>query len=191
MGATAEVGEGALGVGCYVAVFELADELAFIGLAAVAEHCQGVGFRDVGAHNGLLFAGELKHFLFDFWEIGVGDGVLSRVDVVVEAVFDSRADAEFNSGIELLKSFGEKVGRAVPESMFTFGVFPLEEFQGGVVVDGARDVPVGSVDGGRKDFFRQLRAERAGDVERGHAVFIFTLTAVGKRDFYHLLLKRY
>ena len=44
VGATAEVGEGALGVGCYVAVFELADELAFIGLAAVAEHCQGVGF---------------------------------------------------------------------------------------------------------------------------------------------------
>ena len=143
--ATAKVGEVALGVGGDVAVLKLADELALVCLAAVAEHLQGVGLADVLAHDGLLLAGELEHALLYFGKIGVGELVLARVDVIVEAVFDGGADAELHAGVKLLQGFGQQVGRRVPEGVLAFGVVPFEELKGGVLGDGAAKVPFLSV----------------------------------------------
>ena len=72
--------------------------------------------------------------------------MFARIDVVVESVFNGRADAELDSGEKLLKRFGEKVGRRVPESVFAFGVIPFEKFDCGIFGDGAGDVPLLVVD---------------------------------------------
>lgn len=79
-------------------VFEFGDEFTFIFFVAVAKEFEGVGFGDVGADDFLLLASEFKHFVLNFCEVGIGDGVTIGVDVVVKAVFDGGADAEFHAG---------------------------------------------------------------------------------------------
>ncbi len=93
-----------------MAVFEFADELAFIFFTTVAKQFERVGFCYVGTYDGIFLLGEFEHLLFDAWEVSCGDSVLTRIDVIIESVFDGRADAELDTGEKLLESFGEKVG---------------------------------------------------------------------------------
>ncbi len=110
-----------------MSVFKLGDKLALVFFIAVAEHLEGVGLGYVLADNGLVLACEFEHLGFDFGEVIGSEFVFSRVDVVVEAVFNGRADAEADAGVKLLKGLGEQVCRAVPESMLALGVIPFEE----------------------------------------------------------------
>ena len=186
MRTTAEVGEVALGICGDCAVFKFADELAFVGFAAVTEHLQGIGLGDIAAHDRLFGACKLEHFLFYLGEVGCCNLIFARVDVIVETILDGRTDAEFNTGIKLLKGFGQQVRRAVPEGVFAFWVFPFEELDGGVVVDGTRNVPVFAVDRRGQYLAGELRTKRASNVKRRHAALKFALTAIWKSDFNHL-----
>ena len=125
---------------------------------AVAEELEGVGLRDVGAFDFALFLGEFEHLFLDFLEVGRSQLVVTRVDVIVETVFDGRADAEFDTGIKLLKRFGEKVCRAVPESVFAFGVIPFEELEAGVFADRTGEIPFLVVDRCCQHVLSQTRA---------------------------------
>ncbi len=145
MGSAAQVCERALRVGGDVAVLKFGNQLAFVDFAAVAEEFQGVGFADVGAHDLLFFLGQFEHFFLDGGKIGRGDAVAVGVDVVVETVFNGGAYAEFHSGKEFLQGLGQQVGRAVPERMLSFVVFPFEEFDPGVAVDRTGEIPFGIV----------------------------------------------
>ncbi len=168
----AQVGERTLGVGGYVTVLKLADQLALVLLVALAKHFHRIGFCYVGSDNGLFLLGEFSHLGLDLGEVGGGYGVTVGVDVVVESVFNGRAYAELHARVELLESFGEKVGRTVPESVLAFRVIPLEEFYFGVVIDGAAYVPFFAVDGGRKNVLGQARAYAFGNLQRSRAGFV-------------------
>ncbi len=154
--AAAEVGKRALRIGGDVAVLQLGDELALVFLATVAEELEGVGLRDVSAHDGLLLLGQLEHLLLDFGEVGRGELVVTRVDVVIETVFDSGTDAELHAGIQLLESFGKQVGRRVPEGVLAFGVLPLVQTQCRVLGDGTAEVPFFVIDCGGEHVAGQL-----------------------------------
>lgn len=107
MRTAAQVGEVALGVCGDVSVFEFADKLAFVLLAAVAEELEGVCFGDVATYHGVACTSQFEHLGFDAGEVGGGDGIACGVDVIIEPVFDGGADAEFDSGEELLQRFGQ------------------------------------------------------------------------------------
>ena len=62
------------------------------------------------------------------------------IDVVVEAVFDGRADTELDARIERLEGFGQQVGRGVPEGVLALFVLPFVEFDRGVLLDRAHHV---------------------------------------------------
>ena len=137
----AKVGKITLCVGGDFAVFEFTNEFAFQGLSLVAKIAQCVGFRDVGSHHSLFARHNFLHFLFDFLKIGTCDGVITGVDVVVEAVFNSRANTELYALVELLQGFSEQVGRCVPKGVLTLIVVPLKEFDFTIGGDGSVDVP--------------------------------------------------
>ena len=110
MRTTAEVGKRALSVCGNMAIFELTDKFALILLAAIAEHLESVGLRDIGANDLLLIASEFEHFSLDFGEILGCNLIFSRVDIVIEPGFDGGADTELHAGIQFLEGFSQKVG---------------------------------------------------------------------------------
>lgn len=148
MRTAAQVGEVALGVCGDVSVFEFADKLAFVLLAAVAEELEGVCFGDVATYHGVACTSQFEHLGFDAGEVGGGDGIACGVDVIIEPVFDGGADAEFDSGEELLQRFGQQVRAGVPKCVFGFGVVPFVKRERGIALDGACQVPSFVVDGG-------------------------------------------
>ena len=78
--------------------------------------------------NGLFLLGEFSHLGLDLGEVGGGYGVTVGVDVVVESVFNGRGLCRTSRPVELLESFGEKVGRTVPESVLAFRSSHLKSF---------------------------------------------------------------
>ena len=67
------------------------------------------------------------------------------VDVVVGNRFQWRGLCRFHSGERVPAGPGQQVGRAVPERMLSFVVFPFEEFDPGVAVDRTGEIPFGIV----------------------------------------------
>ena len=55
--------------------------------------------------------------------------------------------------------------------MFTFGIVPFEQFEFGVVTDGARQIPFVAVDRRREDFAGKTGAYGFGNLKRSHSGF--------------------
>ena len=91
MGPAAKVGELPLAVNAYRAL-QLLDVLAFIGVSR--EDGQGLLFAYLASPKGQVLLDDFCHLLLDFREIGVGNGFLAEVDVVVKALLDRRPIAE-------------------------------------------------------------------------------------------------
>ena len=141
MRTAAKVGEVALCICSDMTVLKFGDQLTFICFATVPEHFECIGLGDVSAYNLLILLGKFKHLGLDSREIGRRDGMAVGVDIVIEAVFDSRSDTEFHTGEKFLQRLSEEVGRTVPESMLAFIVIPLEQFYGRVGSDGTGKIP--------------------------------------------------
>ena len=137
--AAAEVGEIAVGIERNGAVFEGLDQFDLVGVALLGELFERFGLGNLAADERLFLTGQLHHLGFDFRKVGFGDRH-GRVDVVVEAVLDGRADAELDAGVERFERFGQQVRRGVPEGVLALFVLPLVELDGGIFVDGARQV---------------------------------------------------
>ena len=78
-----------------------------------------------------------------------GDG-RRGIDVVVEAVFDGRADAELDARVERFEGLGQQVRRGVPEGVLALFVVPFVEFDRSVLFDRARHVHRRAVYRGRE-----------------------------------------
>ena len=137
--AAAQVGERAVRVERNRAVFQVGYQFDFIGVAFFREIFQGFGFRDFAAHQFFLVARKFLHLLFYLFQVGFRYR-RRAVHVVVEAVFDGRAYAEFDARIEGFQRFGQQVRRRVPECVFAFGVVPFVESDRSVFFDRARHV---------------------------------------------------
>ena len=82
MRTAAQVGEVALGVCGDVSVFEFADKLAFVLLAAVAEKLEGVCFGNVATYHGVGGTCQFEHLGLDAREVGGGDGIACIVPLL-------------------------------------------------------------------------------------------------------------
>ena len=91
---------------------------------------------------------------------------------------------------ELLERFGQEMGRGVPEGVLAFGVVPLEELNGRIGFDRTVNVPLGAVDVGCKHVAGELGAEGFGHLEGCNAGFESLHAIIGKRNVYHIRLKR-
>ena len=164
MRATAQVGKCALRIGGDSSVFKFADEFDLILFAAFAKHVEGIGFGNFFPYDGVFVTGQLEHLGLDGGEIGSGNGSFARVYIVVETIFNSRTDTEFDTGIELLQGLGQQVSRRVPKGMLAFGIVPFEEFDGRIGSNGTGKVPLLTIDSCGKNFLCQPGADALGNL---------------------------
>ena len=149
MRAAAEVRERTVGIEGDGAVFEVRDQFDLVLVALLGEGLQRFGLGDFAAEERFLVAGQLHHLVFDRRQVGLGDG-RRGIDVVVEAVFDGRADAELDARVERFESLGQQVRRGVPEGVLALFVVPFVEFDRSVLFDRARHVHRRAVYRGRE-----------------------------------------
>ena len=109
MGALAKVSERPVGIICNGAVLELGDKLLLVLVAFFRKICHCIGLGDILAYKILLFSRKLEHLLLYLRKVGVGKCHTAEVDIIVEAVLNSRSDTEFNARVESLESLCHKM----------------------------------------------------------------------------------
>ncbi|GIV59639.1 MAG: hypothetical protein KatS3mg043_0728 [Rhodothermaceae bacterium] len=143
---------------------------------------QGFRFRDGPPFVGHVAPGQLHHLFLDAFEVLRADLAPAEVDVVVEAVFDGRADAELDAGIEGFEGLGHQVGRRVPVGGFALGVVPGVDPDVCVLLDGTAQVAHLPVDADGQGGAGQSRRDALGHLAAGDAPGVFTGGSVGKRE---------
>ena len=115
-------------------------------------------------------------------ENGAGLPLLA-VEVVVEALFDHRADGDLRAGEQALHGVGDDVRGVVARHQERLGVLRGEDLQLGVRVDGAREIDVGAVQLGEDGGLGEAGADGLLDeVDDGNTLGRVLLVAVGQRN---------
>ena len=127
--AAAQVGERAVGVQRYrlqgarrVRVLgrrdEVVDQLDLVVLPFAGEALARLRGRDVAALERLGLLDVRAHALFDLREVGLGDAhAVGKLEVVVEAVGDRRADRDLHALVQLEHRLGEHVRGVVADQL--------------------------------------------------------------------------
>ena len=121
-----------------MSVFKFADEFALVFFASIAKEFECIFFGDIGTLDFFFALCEFQHFLFNFTKVRSCDLVFTRVNVVIEPVFNSRTDTEFHARIQFLERFGKEVSGTVPESVFAFRIIPFEKFNAAITFQRTR-----------------------------------------------------
>ena len=185
MRAAAQVGEGTVLVKGDGAVLQVADQFALVLVALLGIFLERVRLGDVHPDEAFSAAGQLDHLVFNFLEVGLHELPVAQVHVVVEAVFDGRADAELDAGIQRFERFGHQVARGVPESGLCLAVFPFVKFQGCVLKDGAVEIVNLVVYRCTQYIVREPGADAHRNLIGGDALLELFDVAVGKCDLDH------
>ena len=110
----------------------LGDELELVVLLLFFHELHSVLGRELKALERQVLLDDLLHLGLDLHEIVRGERLL-KVDVIVEAVFNGRADGEFRAGIQSPDSLGHDVGGGVPVGVLAFGGVEGQNFEGAVL----------------------------------------------------------
>ena len=127
MGSAAEVFERAVaverdGLDAFVGD-QVFDQLDFVVLALFAEDRHCFVYRQVATLELLVGLDVAAHCLFDRRQLSVGDpDVLGKLEVVITAVVDRRADGDLGAGVELLYGGCHHMGGVVADHFQTFRV---------------------------------------------------------------------
>ena len=185
VGSAAQVFEAAFAVQAHFLVLRNAlDDLRLVVLAQALEILHGFVTRQHAAHHGLILGSEFRHALFD------GGQVLGRertlvAEVVVEAVFDHRADGDLRIREQLLDGVGQQVGGGVADDFQPLGVFGCEDGEPAVTGDGKARVDHLVVHLARDGGLGQSRSDRGGNIGDGDGPRKLALRTVGERDLNH------
>ena len=77
----------------------------------------------------LFLAGQLYHLVLYLLEVGVGNGPVSQIHVIVESVLYRGSDTELDAGVKEFQSLGHQMGRRVPESGLGLLVLPFMQLE--------------------------------------------------------------
>ncbi len=105
----AEVGELAVGIVGDGTVFQFGNQFLLVLVSFFGEIFEGIGLGDLDAAEVLLLTGEFQHLVLDGFEIRVRKGAAAHVHVIVEAVFNGRADTELHPREQGLKGLCHQV----------------------------------------------------------------------------------
>ena len=110
------------------------DEFYFIILAGIFEHLQRIGTGEDFFGNGKVFFYDLRHFSFNGTEVVLCEAVFC-VEIIVETVFNGRANGELNARIEVLNRLGHDMRGCMAKGVLPFLIGKGEEFDGRAVND--------------------------------------------------------
>ena len=124
---------------------------------------------------------DLLHPFFNLFEI-VGRKFRRAVEVVVEAVFSGRTDAELGLGKQFEDGSGEQVRSGVAVDLQSLWILVGEDFELGVTFERASEVIELAVDAGDDRGISQARADGFGDIKGLGSTGNRLLAAVGQRN---------
>ena len=160
------------------------DDLGLVVLAHALEVGHGFIARQDAAHHGLVFGGQVGHFLFNRGQIVWGERSLIR-EVVIKAVVDHRADGHLRIGEQLFDGVGQEMGCGVANQVQTIGVLGGDDGQTAVLGDGVAGVDQAVVNLAAQSGLGQTGTNRSGDIGHRDRAGKLALRTVGKRDVDH------
>jgi len=110
------------------------DDLGFVDLALVAEELHGLVAGHDPPRDLVVGLRQLAHPLFDRDQIVRRERALVG-EIVVEAVFDHRADRHLRVRIQLLHGLRQQVRGGMPDDFEAFGVPVRDDGQPRVAID--------------------------------------------------------
>ena len=164
-----------------LALGQIADKLDLVGLALLLHERDRFLTRELEALQFVVLVDDAVHFLLDLFEI-LGREGFRRVEVVIEAVCDRGTDGKLGFRVQALDRLRENVRAGVAIRPASVLVLPGQKLQFAVLFDRTERVRALAVDGAAQRCFPESVADRAGDVQRAHAVFKFPPGTVGKRN---------
>ena len=187
MGAGAQVGEIPLLVKADVLPFSgvLGDQLLLVGL--VCHELLGFFRGQLKALQGQVFLDDLLHLRLNGRQVLGGEGLL-HVEVVVEPVFNGRANGKLGAGVQPHHCLGHDVGGGVPVGVLALRRIEGEDFQGAVLFQGRAQVANLPVHFGGAGGFVQPHANGLGHIRRGDTCFKFLALAFQIDRNHRLLL---
>ena len=160
----AEIDEIALAIDAdHLVLREILDDLGLVELARFAEELDRLVALPDFAPNVLVACDDLAHACLDGLEIARSEG-LRACKVIVEAVFDRRADGDLRIGIELLHGFGHDVSCIMTEQLEAVGVLVRHDLDARVAADRKIEIAKLVVDADRKGFLRERVRNRRRNV---------------------------
>ena len=185
---SAEVLEGAVavqrdGLGALV-TRQVLDQLDLVILALGAKQLDSLAGGELAALEGLVRLDVLGHLLLDPREVlGTGALAVRKVDVVIEALGDRRADRDLRRRPKIEYRLGEHVCGVVADELQRLGTVLGDDLELGAVLEGSAEVPQLAVhlDGQRRT--RQAGSDLGRGVGAGRALGQREPRAVRQLDF--------
>ena len=144
------------------------DQLDLERLAHVAEGFLRLFARPDFLREGFVARDDLAHLFFDDRQVFQRERLVAG-EVVVEAVFDHRADGDLRAGPQILHGFGEHVRGVMPDQFERARVVAWDEFDPGVAVDRVGEIGERAVERHGDRAFGQRGRDALGDIETGCA----------------------
>ena len=164
---------------------QVLDQLDLVVLALAAEALDGVGHRQVLAHEVLVGLDVLAHLGLDRLEVLLGElHAVRELEVVVEAVLDRRPDRDLHAGVELHHRGGEHVRGVVADQPEAVLVAAGHDLDARAVLERRLEVPELAVDADSERRPGQALADRAGGVGAGRALVELELSAVREQGLH-------
>ncbi|MPN24928.1 hypothetical protein SDC9_172333 [bioreactor metagenome] len=140
--------------------------------------------RQHAAHHWLILGGQFRHALFD------GNQIFRRKralvgEVVIEAVFDDRADGDLSFREQLLDRIGQQVGRRVTNHLDTFGIALGDDRQIDILVDQIGGIDQNAIDLASQRGAGQTGTDAGGDFGNGHCLLVGANGTIRQFDIRH------
>ena len=124
---------------------------------------------------------QFLHARFDGGQVFGCEGTLVG-NVVIEAVFDDRADDHLRARVELLDGMADQVRARMPDDLQPFLVLGRDDVQCGIVIDEVTGIDEPPVDLARDGVLRQTGADRLCNLQHGYRMIECSAAAILQRD---------
>ena len=137
------------------------------------------------AGDRLVALDDLAHAIFDDLQVVGREGFVAG-EVVVEAVFDGRAEGHLRAGVKLLHRLGQYVGAVVAQQLQRVGMAAGDDFDVGVGVDGGGEILQVTVHLDRQGRLGKAGPDIGGDLQPGNRAVESAPTAVRQGYGHHV-----
>ena len=160
---------------------EVADDLRLVVLAEAFEEADRRLPVHLLASERFVAADDFAHPGLDLFEIVGRERRVAR-EIVIETVFDRRADGHLRAGVEALHGLRHDVRRVVPDQFQRFVGLAGYDLDGGVAIDRPGEIADFSVDPDGDRRLRQAGSDIGREFRSGHRMAEAAYAAVRQGD---------
>ena len=114
---------------------QILDQFGFVAFTLVGEEANRIFAVPFFAHKGIIARDDFAHLGFDGGEVFRLEGIIAR-EIVIEAVFNRRADRDLRARVKRLHGFRQHMGAIMADHLQRFGIAPRDEAELCVLRDG-------------------------------------------------------